>query len=172
MSRGGLHRDTLWHSIVHQYTRQRLTFEKDIFPALQGVAKAFNCERKSVYLTGLWESNILTDLLWYCSAYKRENARPQRWRAPSWSWASIVNPVEWVHRLGNDFHILAKYVSSNITLAAEDAFGEISAGSITLEGRCTLARREKNSLLLHSSLSKISALGQVALWIGRAGKSL
>lgn len=74
----------LWHSIVEDYARRRLSFEKDVFPALQGIAKQFHRQTKSIYLAGLWESNIINDLLWYCPDLSHVT-RPQHWRAPSWS---------------------------------------------------------------------------------------
>jgi hypothetical protein len=38
------------------------------------------------YIAGLWISNIFADLLWTVVAM---NARPIKWVAPTWSWASV-----------------------------------------------------------------------------------
>jgi hypothetical protein len=47
------------------------------------------------YLTGLWEKNLVDHLLWI-SKVKPPLPRPTSYRAPTWSWASINGPVEFV----------------------------------------------------------------------------
>ncbi|EUC45805.1 hypothetical protein COCMIDRAFT_46877, partial [Bipolaris oryzae ATCC 44560] len=124
-----------WHQIVDQYTNQRLTYEKDIFPALQGISKMFSTYTKSRYLAGLWEDTVISDLLWI--RYRGDYKRPQTWRAPSWSWASVVGNVYWDNRV-NDmfFRTLATCIAAEIQLADADAFGEITSASLTLSARC------------------------------------
>lgn len=51
-----------WRSMIGTYTRMALSFEKDIFPALSGLAKTFQPFR-STYFAGLWRDSILMDLL-------------------------------------------------------------------------------------------------------------
>ncbi|KAK4448441.1 heterokaryon incompatibility protein-domain-containing protein [Podospora aff. communis PSN243] len=91
----------------------------DIFPAISGLAKEFQGEIKSDYCAGLWKTDLLDGLLWtpvfpplqtdgphepLDEAVQRwsEEAshwvtpRPTSWRAPSWSWASVKMPVEFM----------------------------------------------------------------------------
>ncbi|KAI0101350.1 heterokaryon incompatibility protein-domain-containing protein [Nemania sp. FL0031] len=70
-----------WHEIVAEYTSLDLTFEKDMFPALSGVAKQMQRVRGSRYLAGLWEDNLIEDLLWGTFSLYAE--RPAKWRAPT-----------------------------------------------------------------------------------------
>jgi hypothetical protein len=63
--------------------------EKDILPSVSGFVK----QRLSTpshlgdeYLARLWKSTLVRDLLWTTGEIF---ARPRKWRAPSWSWASI-----------------------------------------------------------------------------------
>ncbi|KAF2829411.1 hypothetical protein CC86DRAFT_189210 [Ophiobolus disseminans] len=51
----------LWHTIVEDYARRCLSYEMDIFPALQGIAKQFHLQTRSAYLAGVWESNIILE---------------------------------------------------------------------------------------------------------------
>lgn len=83
-----------WHKIVQEYTRMHLTFESDIFPALQGVAHLMQQGRNCAYYAGLWEDSMVEDLLWYC---KEPHKRPKEYRAPTWSWASVKGPVKFGH---------------------------------------------------------------------------
>jgi hypothetical protein len=124
---------SLWYRIVYQYSRLNLTFEKDIFPALQGISKQYYQYYKSPYIAGLWEKSIISDLLWYVTDSEK-TIRPQQWRAPSWSWASIVGRVDWFYvpapTLG------AMYIKADIVPAGTDEFGELLSAKITLMGPC------------------------------------
>jgi hypothetical protein len=46
-----------WTDLVAQYTRCKLTYEKDRLPALQG-------ERQCEYHAGLWADSMFSDLMW------------------------------------------------------------------------------------------------------------
>jgi hypothetical protein len=130
----------LWHGIVSEYTSSSLTYETDCFPALQGVCKQLYPLKRSAYMAGLWESSILYDLLWYTDP-KHKASKPKKWRAPSWSWASVVGRVIWPKWLPICTP-LSTYVGKDITLAAEDEYGEISGAKITLRGHCLLDNME------------------------------
>lgn len=81
-----------WYELVQEYTALDLTFEKDKFPALAGIAKQMQRARGAKYLAGLWEDTLIEDLLWWRhSAIPSE--RPAKWRAPTWSWASIKDII-------------------------------------------------------------------------------
>ncbi|EUC30700.1 hypothetical protein COCCADRAFT_103186 [Bipolaris zeicola 26-R-13] len=124
-----------WHKIVEQYTHQRLTYEIDIFPALQGISKMFSTYTKSRYLAGLWENTLMFDLLWV--TYGGPHWRPQTWRAPSWSWASVADEVYWDGRI--DYRLLharATCTAANIQPVGTDDFGEIASASLALRARC------------------------------------
>lgn len=126
----------LWHRIVSEYTSASLTFEADCFPALQGISKQLHQLKRSAYMAGLWENSIMYDLLWY-SDYKDKACRPQRWRAPSWSWASVVGRVTWPNWI-SICTPLSTYIAKEISLAGADEFGELLSAKVTLRGRCLL----------------------------------
>jgi hypothetical protein len=79
-----------WNRIVSLYARTSLSFSKDTFPALSGIAKQVLAESPDDYLAGLWRSKLPVDLLWHHNSVDARRVRP--WRAPSWSWASVESP--------------------------------------------------------------------------------
>ncbi|KAB5542493.1 heterokaryon incompatibility protein-domain-containing protein [Coniochaeta sp. 2T2.1] len=88
-----------WYRVVEEYTQLHLTHEKDIFPALAGLANVVQSRTNWTYLAGLWREILPRALLWHArttnagSSTKRWPNRPRSWRAPTWSWASVDYPV-------------------------------------------------------------------------------
>ncbi|KAF2727892.1 HET-domain-containing protein, partial [Polyplosphaeria fusca] len=103
--------NSMWHYLVSQYTEHHLTYDKDIFPALQGLAHKFASKKGLVpasYRAGLWEGKaFIHDLCWsstdrgtshtssigHASTCRGMSHRQSIWRAPTWSWASIVGTI-------------------------------------------------------------------------------
>jgi len=96
----------VWYSAVERFTTRRLTFEKDKFPAIAGIAARFrqlmfdrlNMEVFPTYLAGLWKEDLERGLCWgstdAMTGMVDNNTRGIFGRssmdmAPSWSWASI-----------------------------------------------------------------------------------
>lgn len=132
--------NTAWHNLVEIYTSLSLTYPKDIFPALSGVAKTFQSVKQSRYHAGLWESSLIRDLLWHSnppptkpdSTLQHWHQRPS-WRAPSWSWAAVNGPVEYINT-HNGLDPFCSVVSCEVGLAGSDETGELTSGSMTLTG--------------------------------------
>jgi hypothetical protein len=80
-----------WRSIVRDYSRRFLTYSNDKLPAIAGIAARYNQVFEGKYLAGLWESSLLSELMW-CSD-RSDITRPLVQRAPSWSWASVDGEV-------------------------------------------------------------------------------
>lgn len=80
-----------WEEVVTTYTAQHLTKGEDKLIAVQALAKAMEEAVDDCYVAGLWESRLVEDLLWACSAPgdRARYSRQTTWRAPTWSWASI-----------------------------------------------------------------------------------
>ncbi|RMJ09245.1 hypothetical protein CDV36_011121 [Fusarium kuroshium] len=88
-----------WLEMVQSYSALNLSYADDKLPALSGVATKMSSRRsKSRYLAGLWSDSLQFDLLWINKDAmvpgKALNARPDGWRAPTWSWASIDAPIK------------------------------------------------------------------------------
>ncbi|KAH0430921.1 hypothetical protein CcaCcLH18_07479 [Colletotrichum camelliae] len=87
-----------WQQIVMDYTKRVFTFEEDRLPGLSGLATDFKKNHRDdedEYYAGLWKSNIIEDLCW--SAGTPPPAIPTKYRAPSWSWASLESKITY-HR--------------------------------------------------------------------------
>ncbi|CZR62120.1 uncharacterized protein PAC_12017 [Phialocephala subalpina] len=82
----------LWADIISLYSECQLTIEKDKLVAISGAAKTLHrILGGSEYLAGLWRDDLESQLLWSTKVEVR--TRPQVYRAPSWSWASIDGAV-------------------------------------------------------------------------------
>ncbi|KAK1754757.1 heterokaryon incompatibility protein-domain-containing protein [Echria macrotheca] len=57
--------DGLWRNLVEVYSELALSKDGDIFPAISGLAKAFQRARKSDYVAGMWRESLLSSLLWF-----------------------------------------------------------------------------------------------------------
>jgi hypothetical protein len=81
---------SVWHAVVSDYSRMALTRPEDIFPATSGLAKSVIKTTNWEYVAGLWKENIIMDLVWYTSNPSLAS-RCVPWRAPTFSWASIIS---------------------------------------------------------------------------------
>ncbi|OAK93459.1 HET-domain-containing protein [Phaeosphaeriaceae sp. SRC1lsM3a] len=126
-----------WKDIVVSYTRLQLTYASDIFPALQGIANRWHGNEPGDYLAGLWRGDLMRDLLWRS---RLSGNRPNAYRAPTWSWASVVGWIDWWPDVPGLKHDLATLLSATTIPKGEDPCGEVVAGSIVLKGRCVSAK--------------------------------
>ncbi|PNP58781.1 hypothetical protein FNYG_15025 [Fusarium nygamai] len=128
-----------WRKTVEDYSLLALTFEKDIFSALSGVAHQHKQIRGSSYFAGLWEDSFVEDLLWHTrprnfpvpSDYRFSGpvSRPSIWRAPTWSWASVKSPVEYDRY--EEFDTMLNDIYPCVGLVAEET-GELEEDGTSL----------------------------------------
>lgn len=78
-----------WHTAVQDYSRMELSRPSDLFPAVSGIARLIEDDQGWTYVAGLWKETFITDLLWK-TAVPQKSARCQPWRAPTFSWASVI----------------------------------------------------------------------------------
>ena len=103
------------------------------------------------YLAGLWSDTIVSDLLWYRRDYS-SSSLPEKWRAPTWSWAALNGPVKYIDTIGrvlpvrrtntletrtsgaaiNDIHV--QVLESFTQPAGANQFGEIVKAHLRLRG--------------------------------------
>jgi hypothetical protein len=131
-----------WEECVQQYTACDLTFENDRLMALSGFARLKYKEYKATgvqntYLAGLWQNELLDHLHWV-STIKPPPTRPKFYRAPTWSWASINGPIEYVTRerkgsMNRDI----KFISVFLATSPLNLFGTLNGSPVSylyLEG--------------------------------------
>lgn len=149
----------VWWKTVQDYSALDLTYEKDIFPALSGVTQQHMAVRKSKYLAGLWENTFVHDLLWYVpnrtnlpgipeSRYNH-GLRPLKWRAPTWSWASIRSAVKYDHYTA--FNEAIKIEKVNVEAVDGNTAGELVAASLVVSGEMAAVTIRRNCRIQLSS---------------------
>jgi hypothetical protein len=81
-----------WQTLCSHYAYRELTFPEDKLPAISGIASNIAKKVQSDYLAGLWRNNLVHDLFWKTVTVA---TKPKKYRAPSWSWASIDGRINW-----------------------------------------------------------------------------
>ncbi|XXH01376.1 hypothetical protein Hte_007736 [Hypoxylon texense] len=146
---GQSHLETLgeWDRLVRIYSQRQLTYPEDKFPAISGIGQLVHKLTGWRYLAGLWEDHLIYQLLWERHSFHpfiegTDTSMPSKYRAPSFSWASIECPViTFTTSLNAPEEDVAWYedarlVNSEILLSGVDPFGRVKSGSsITMEGR-------------------------------------
>jgi hypothetical protein len=131
----------VWQNLVQRFCRRNLTFAKDKLPAISGLAQwlapHFSKSTGENYLAGLWQPHFPGNLLWYhrlpFPVSRYHSQRPENYRAPSWSWASLdCKHLQWSSTSTTSQHS-AKVLHYSITLKSNDRFGEILDGYLDIE---------------------------------------
>ena len=133
-----------WYdTIVREYAARLLKYSSDRLVALSGVARVFHSAYQSTYLAGLWERDLLSGLCWYLRPSGGElKRRPNEYIAPTWSWASINQPVQW-SKCVEFGRFDAEIVQALCTPKTHDPFGAVRDGRITVKS--TLVQAEHST---------------------------
>lgn len=138
-----------WHNIVEQYSHQDMSLPSDKLVALSAVAQTYsqNADEYGTYLSGLWKEMMPRSLMWYVPKGSAR-CRPNDYRAPSWSWASVDSLVVsggpsdvktgWIREAD------AKVMVAETTPAVEGfPFGAVIGGTLVLDAqsRCCYVRK-------------------------------
>lgn len=122
-----------WYETVEDYSKREMTLPADKLPAIAGVAAEVSRISGIPYLAGLWKNNLLHDLMWTSTNRERFN-RAERWRAPTWSWASVDSPVSY-HKVTIDAIEEAEVLDCEVEPRFPEApFGEVKSGKLHIHG--------------------------------------
>lgn len=106
----------LWTNFVREFTRRKLTYSTDILHAMSGLADYMSAATGAGYACGLWKNQMEEFLMWKV-VHGEDSAHPNKLKmsrldrsqppnhperprrhtsyyAPSWSWASVIGPVD------------------------------------------------------------------------------
>jgi hypothetical protein len=125
-----------WYGLVEAYTERELSYGDDKLPALSGLASAYEYRHKGTYVAGLWSQDLVFGLLWYAKT-NQPLQRPVRYRAPSWSWASVDGPVNFFTISGGripEWLIEIEDLVYWTSLSGSDPFGKVTDGALTVTG--------------------------------------
>ncbi|KAL9609954.1 MAG: hypothetical protein Q9167_005306 [Letrouitia subvulpina] len=151
----------MWNDIVTMYSRMLMTYNSDRLVALSGLAQQVSCQFESRYYGGLWERDFPMSLLWQLwSTDDRPSffsihisSRPERYRAPSWSWASTIDGlVQWNKQEIRRPEFQPQEITCHVcnvdwNQAGPNRYGDCSSASITLQGylaEATISRPRPN----------------------------
>jgi hypothetical protein len=79
-----------WRAAVAEYSSMKLSRPSDIFPAISGIAHRIREATGWEYVAGMWRETFITDLMWRI-ATPQTTTRCDEWRAPTFSWASVIS---------------------------------------------------------------------------------
>ncbi|KAG9231165.1 heterokaryon incompatibility protein-domain-containing protein [Amylocarpus encephaloides] len=133
-----------WTSICSNYSRRELTVLSDRLPALAGVAQKFQEAWGGEYYAGLWPHHFIELLSWRRSQRLPTGfvSRPEAYRAPSWSWASIEGTIEFHFQNGHATKTKvpgAKLISCTVEPAIQEfPLLEVKGGQAIVEGQMIL----------------------------------
>ena len=134
----------IWKSVVRAYSSRIASDPRDKLPALSGLAHSLEDRMSSRYLAGIWERDFVNGLLWYKppSALQRYPQRPVRYRAPSWSWASVDGHVSHINKLLSLETQIVEIYEAQTVLSGSDPMGAVSRGYIKMRALLTEVRYE------------------------------
>jgi hypothetical protein len=139
-----------WLVLIENYSKGNLTKPQDKLPALSGLARVIAQETNDQYFAGLWLNHLIEDLHWRVYAQDENNRgcprphhpptkgkvlgnirKPDEYRAPSWSWASLDAPIRFVPLSYGD--LVAKVLNCSTMPVGSDKFGRVSGGKLDIE---------------------------------------
>jgi hypothetical protein len=147
-----------WHALVRQYGQRSLTYKLDFLPALSGIATRRQKLGAGPYLAGLWKQDLLRELLWSVGSWTQDIVsrlvRSQPYRAPTWSWASIHNPISGgglpcsyiQHSNSTPKEPLCHIVSAVCVPLGYDDNGTVRSGEIVIKGMMLVFARKKHGI--------------------------
>jgi hypothetical protein len=172
-----------WFQILADYSRRKLTFASDKFPAISGLVKELNhtlvtqvTYEEDQYIAGLWLGALADSLLWAPEHPEAmtEPTDPGAYRAPSWSWArrdGATNPWSrdnrWPDIRPEDSTI--EYIGHDIELDTWNEYGSIRHASLTLRAGIAQIVRQKRCI---GNNAAVRTMGAYHIAWEDAGESL
>ena len=122
------------------FAERDISFSDDKLPAVSGIAHGMAEFIQDEYLAGLWRKDIGRGLLWNTRNDNSRTKQLPRYRAPSWSWASLDGSITWAASLSSDTespnHIRCfKLLDVSVIAVGADPMGGISSGRLTLSSK-------------------------------------
>ncbi|KAK5943402.1 hypothetical protein PMZ80_004409 [Knufia obscura] len=123
-----------WHTLVEMYTEGRQTYTSDKLLGISGLARQYlsrNRLRPSDYAAGIWRPSMPHSLLW---RVHDGGKRPGKYRAPSWTWASIDGRVSSPAPSAASKQTCLEVIDVSLNMKNNDPLGLCEGGSIKVRG--------------------------------------
>lgn len=144
-----------WTTIVSHYSKGRLTKESDRMIALYGVAQSMEKVLDDEYVSGHWKKHLLNQLLWMTYP-KLKKWRPRDYRAPSWSWASVIGKVSFRDILEAEHRDKMAEIVDVAVSTTPGKEGQITGGHLTMRSRVLRGDWELNATSRNASARRAS----------------
>lgn len=138
----------VWDEVLSLYVECGLTKSEDKLVAISGIVKDFAEYLGDEYLAGLWRKRFIAGLLWHVEADRLMQSfvpatRPDKYRAPTWSWASVDAPH--VVSKSETFHGVdeghAEIIDINVVPKGTDPTAQLSHACLRVTGHLIRTRR-------------------------------
>jgi hypothetical protein len=141
-----------WERLITIFTERKLTAERDRLIALAGIASKQN-RRATDYLAGIWRQEAEKQLLWRARVGSIPCHRYQDgvYYAPTWSWASLIGSVEFLHDASKLASSLWKIVDAECFPLGGKFMGPLSSGWIKIKGHVANVRVKE----IYSDITKV-----------------
>ncbi|KAI1384774.1 uncharacterized protein F4822DRAFT_373069 [Hypoxylon trugodes] len=152
--------------IVGFYTRRKLTRSSDKIIALSAIAESFQTKLKSKYLVGLWEQDLILDMLWSAG----DPGLRESYQVPTWSWVACAGWTYYPLLIQHNVVRLATLISFHISHTTSGPPGIPDFGSVILRGklaRVTIKHEPSAEIRSQSGPFKVDVLDYKGLtsWI-------
>jgi hypothetical protein len=129
-----------WTQILEAYSHMDRTQDGDILVALAGIARVIGEAGLHGYFAGMWKENLAFALDWKPKIEKNKvvrHRRPSLYTAPSFSWASVIGPVQWNHNQTWTINVAKQYCPEFLEMSSTpigtDPFGGLSAAFLKVK---------------------------------------
>ena len=129
----------LWTRIITAYTSSSLTKAQDKLIAISRIANYMANIIQNNYVAGMWRRFLPSQLMWapvrVGDLFNRNYtipAKPDAYRAPTWSWASVDAHV--IHGTVTDAWIRLQVEDISLDYVSNGKFGLLKGGRLILRG--------------------------------------
>ncbi|KAI9771580.1 MAG: hypothetical protein M1839_002773 [Geoglossum umbratile] len=177
----------IWYQTVEEYTTRKLTNPRDRLSALSGIAQWMCGGENDRYVAGIIRQDLVQGLMWIAGS---SGSQPFTCHGPSWSWGSINHPVIFsrytkLHSSSSSDYLTergrrelmsadskklgARIKDVAVKLKGLNPFGEVSSGSIKLEGKVVKAQVTRSTGIQDEEKFEIDFLSKQGTYSGKFG---
>lgn len=136
-------RTSVWQNVVRAFSMRLLSYSNDKLPAIAAIAQRFlQLRGGDEYLAGLWKTSLVDDLMWQPIDFNV--TRPEEWRAPTWSWASVDGEMTFkpvLDILHGDQALISEIGYQFLPYSGNSRFGQLKSAHLTVRGRLGRTKR-------------------------------